>query len=317
MTGHLRLSRDILNWGWYSDPNTRAVFFHLLLTANWEEKEYLGYKIKRGQAVVGLFALADILGISVRNVRTALEHLKSTSEVTIKTTNKFSIVTVCNFERWQGQQTETDKQTDKQTDKRPTNDRQTTDKPLTTPKEIEEIKKEIKEEYTTLLSSAKSEFLRVKEDMQREIDGLKAELDKASKERKQRAKPIPRTLGGFARAAFEEYYKRQTGIDYVWSAMDANHMKLLLQKIRHSRENREVPLDCDDEKMIEALKGLFSYINDPWLLEHLNVSIINSKYNEIVAAAKGKKSIQPSMEIGRIITEYDENKFKNKKTFFT
>lgn len=317
MAGFIKLSRDILDWGWYSDPNTRAVFLHLLLTANFEDKDYLGNKITRGQAVVGLNALAEALGLSIRNVRTAFEHLKSTNEVTIKSTNKFSIVTICNFERWQGCNPVGDKQDDKQKDKPLTGDRQTTDKPLTTPKEIEEIKKEIKEEYTTLLSSAKSELLRVKDDMQKEIDALRTELEEARKERKQRAKPIPRTLGGFARAAFEEFYKGLKGIDYEWSAKDANNMKLLLQKIQHSRENREVPLECDDEKMIEALKGFFSFINDPWLLEHLDVANINSKYNEIVAAAKAKKNVQPSMEVGRIITDYDENKFKNKKDFFT
>lgn len=307
MAGFVKLSRDILDWEWYDDPNTFRVFFHLMLNANYEDKKYHGVDIKRGSMVTVRTQLAADLGMSERNIRTALKHLKSTNEVTIKTTNKFSIITICNFERWQGMVSKSDQQL---TDDRPASDQQ-----VTTPKEIEEIKKEIREEYTTLLSSAKSEFLRVKDDMQKEIDELRTELEKARKERKQRAKPIPRTLGGFARAAFEEFYKGLKGIDYEWSAKDANNMKLLLQKIQHSRENREVPLECDDEKMIEALKGFFSFINDPWLLDHLDVANINSKYNEIVAAAKAKKNIKPSMEVGRIITEYDTSKFDNDKTF--
>lgn len=315
--GFIKISREFLNWEWYDDPNTFRVFFHLMLNANYEDKKYHGVDIKRGSLVIGRAQLAQDLGLSEQNVRTALNHLKSTNEITIKVTSHFSIVTVCNFERWQGNDFQANQQTNQQTNQQLTNNQPATNQQLTTTKEIEEVKKEIKEEYNNLLSSAKNRFLRVKNDMQNEIEALKAELEESKKERKQRAKPIPKTLGGFARAAFEEFYKKTKCIDYEWSAKDASNMKLLLQKIRHSRESRGVPLACDDENMIEALKGFFSYINDPWLLEHLDVANINSKYNEIVAAAKGKKSIQPSMEVGRIITEYDENKFKDKKSFFT
>ena len=287
---------------------------HLLLNANYSASQYHGHTINRGDVVIGLDSLAAKLSITVRNVRTALNHLKSTNEVTIKTTNKFSIVTICKFEFWQDLENENDNQNDKQSDKPLTNDRQTNDKQLTASnKGIEEIEK-IKKEYDSLLFSAKDELLRVREEMTKEINALKSELENAKKERKQRAKPIPKTLGGFARAAFEEYYKTLKGIDYDWSAKDGNHMKMLLQKIQRSRENRETPLPCDDENMVVALKKFFEYITDPWILDHLDVSNINSKYNEIVAAARSTKC-GTNMETGRIITVYDENKFKNKDFF--
>lgn len=34
-------------------------------------------------------------------LRTSLEHLKSTNEITIKTTNRFSVITVCKWEEYQ------------------------------------------------------------------------------------------------------------------------------------------------------------------------------------------------------------------------
>ena len=315
MASYVKLSRDVLNWGWYKDPNTFRVFIHLIMNANWKDGEYMGHKVERGSLVTGRKQLALELDLSERNIRTAINHLKSANELTIKTTNKYSIITICQYERWTEKEETTDQQNDQQNDQQPTNSRPASDQQVTTIEEIKkEIKKEIEEEYVTLLSSAKSEFLRVKEDMQKEIDDLKTELEKAKKERKQRAKPIPKTLGGFARAAFEEFYKKLKGIDYEWSPKDAKNMQLLLNKIRHSRENRQVPLACDDANMTEALKGLFSYIKDPWLLEHLDVANVNSKYNEIVAAAIGK-NVLPNMEVGRIITEYDTSKFDNDKTF--
>ena len=121
--GYIKLHRKFTKWGWYSDANTKAVFLHLLLTASWEECEYRGYKIKPGQVVTGLFRLSKDLKMSVRSVRTALEHLKSTNEITIKSTNKFSIITIENWGKYQLGEFETTSKTTSKT----TNDRQTTD----------------------------------------------------------------------------------------------------------------------------------------------------------------------------------------------
>ena len=90
------------DWEWYQDSNTKAVFLHLLLNANWEDYRFKGYEIPKGSVVVGRRKLSRDLNISEKSVRTALKHLKSTNEVTIKTTNKFSIVTIVNWDKYQG-----------------------------------------------------------------------------------------------------------------------------------------------------------------------------------------------------------------------
>lgn len=140
-TGWIKLHRGLLDWEWYHDPNTFRVFMHLLLTANFDDNEYMGVKLKRGQCIVSVSKLAEELRLTIRQARTALEHLKTTSEVTIETTNKFSIVTIANYEKYQGVEgsegvvdnSESDKQNDKQgdnqtTNKTPENDKQN-DKP--------------------------------------------------------------------------------------------------------------------------------------------------------------------------------------------
>ena len=120
--GYIKLHRKFTKWGWYSDPNTARVFLHLLLTASWEECEYRGYKIKPGQVVTGLYRMSKDLKMSVQSIRTALDHLKSTNEITIKTTNKFSIITIENWDKYQlGEFESTSKPTHKLT-----NDQQTT-----------------------------------------------------------------------------------------------------------------------------------------------------------------------------------------------
>ncbi|MCY1715201.1 hypothetical protein [Caproiciproducens galactitolivorans] len=99
--GYVRLYRSLLNWEWYTDSNTKDVFIHLILTANYEPKKWKGKVIQRGQRVYSSQKLADELHMSRQEVRTAIDHLVKTGEVTNQTTPKYSIITVKNYELYQ------------------------------------------------------------------------------------------------------------------------------------------------------------------------------------------------------------------------
>lgn len=99
--GFVKISRNILEWEWYQDVVTRSVFLHCILRANWKEKTWKGQKIKRGQFVTSLAALAKETGFSIQQTRTALEHLKSTGEVTNLSTPQYRIITVNNYDKYQ------------------------------------------------------------------------------------------------------------------------------------------------------------------------------------------------------------------------
>lgn len=90
-----------MDWEWYRDSHTKSVFLHLILTANFEDSRYQGHDIPRGSVVTGYSALAATLGMTVQNVRTAFDHLKSTGEITVKVTSKFSVVTLVKYEDYQ------------------------------------------------------------------------------------------------------------------------------------------------------------------------------------------------------------------------
>lgn len=106
----MRISRDIEKWGWYKDTNTFRVFFHLLLKAQYQQGEFLGISLVRGQVVTGRKQLSSDLGLSEQNVRTALDHLQKSGEITIKPTNKFSIVTICKYDSWVCEENESNQQ---------------------------------------------------------------------------------------------------------------------------------------------------------------------------------------------------------------
>lgn len=128
-TDFFKMYRSIENWEWYKDTNTKSLFFHLILKANWKDSRFMGYEIPRGSLVTSLESLSSQTGLSVRNIRTSLKKLKETGEILIKTTNKFTMINVVNYKVFQDENSKSDKQL--------TNKRQTTDKQLTT---IEEYK---------------------------------------------------------------------------------------------------------------------------------------------------------------------------------
>lgn len=128
--GWIKLHRQILNWEWYSDTNTFRLFLHLILTANYKDQKHQGKLIKKGTLITGRDKLSIETGLSVREVRTCLERLKSTNEIAIKTYSKGTEIQIVNYDKYQIETSET-------TNERPTNDQQTT-----TIKEYKENKKE-------------------------------------------------------------------------------------------------------------------------------------------------------------------------------
>lgn len=93
---YIKVSRSLLDWCWYHDVNTCRLFIHMLLRVNWK-KGYFGEEvIERGSFVSSISKLSAETGLSEREVRTALEHLKKTGEVTCNRHAKYSVYTVVN-----------------------------------------------------------------------------------------------------------------------------------------------------------------------------------------------------------------------------
>lgn len=101
MSGWIKLHRNILDWEWYSHPPTRVLFMHLLLVANREPSTFQGEAIPAGGKAVGRKQLSAETGLTEQQIRTALINLESTNEITIKTTNRFSVVTLVNWATYQ------------------------------------------------------------------------------------------------------------------------------------------------------------------------------------------------------------------------
>ena len=155
--GWIKVYRDFTKWEWYSDIKIARVFFHLLLTANHKAVEWKGIVIQPGQRMVSLQGLADETGLTIREVRTVLKKLENTNDVTSKTTNKFTLISIVNWRKYQTDSFYTDTQNDIPV----TNKRQTNDNQITTNKNEKNEKKEKNEKninISTFLSDAVESF---------------------------------------------------------------------------------------------------------------------------------------------------------------
>jgi hypothetical protein len=173
MSGYIKLYKKFKNWAFYKDHNTKILFIHLLLIANYKENKWQKITIKPGQILTSVNTLSNETGLSVQQIRTSLKKLKDNNEITSKATNKNTLVTLCNWAFYQNcEQQATNKVTNEQQAKQQTktltsnkqnnnitiiksdnynnnnvisnkqNEQQATSK-LTTLKEIKEIKEKI------------------------------------------------------------------------------------------------------------------------------------------------------------------------------
>lgn len=145
MIGFVKIDRKILDWEWYQDSNVSRVFFHLLIKANFVSKKWRGIEIKRGQLITSSKTLSVELGLSNQKIRTAINKLKSTNEITIKTTNKFSCISIVSYDKFQDINNQGNKQI--------TNKQQTNNKQITTTKESKEYE-EVKEKKVQVQDSS-------------------------------------------------------------------------------------------------------------------------------------------------------------------
>lgn len=143
----IKIYRGMLDWEWFSISEMVHLFVYLLLKANIEDKNWRGIEVKRGQLITSVATIHKEIHLSERTIRTCLTRLISTNEITSKTTNKYTLITICNYGSYQEKREMSDKQNDEQNDKQTTSKRQTNDKQTTTTKEYKNkrIKEVVKE----------------------------------------------------------------------------------------------------------------------------------------------------------------------------
>lgn len=234
---YITLSRKILNWEWYSDINTKTLFLHMLLKANWKDGRFFGTEIKRGSFVSSYVKLAAETGLSIQNVRTAIVHLKSTGEITVSQHPKYSVFTINNYCKYQSPNSQI------------TADQHATNRQLTTIEEGNKDKNIISAKAD--IESKADIFITIRE-LYNSVCGSYPRLMKMSESRKKAIKARLNT--GYTIDDFRALFEKAEASDFLkgknnrnwratfdWLISDRNMAKVL--DGNYDRLNREVKVD--------------------------------------------------------------------------
>jgi hypothetical protein len=119
LEGWIKLYRQLITNGWLKNHNVCIFWIYCLLKATKDPTKVItGFQevnLEPGQFIFGRRKASEETGLSERETRTCLDFLKKAENLTIKTTNKFSIISIVNWEPYQKTKTENDQQNDQQT----------------------------------------------------------------------------------------------------------------------------------------------------------------------------------------------------------
>ena len=107
---YLKLYYKLLDWEWYTNANVMRLFIHCLLKANVKQKKWQGITIERGSFITSYNHLAIELNLSTQQVRTALDKLESTGEITRRITRNQqgsnTMIVIKNYNEYQSSNTQ-------------------------------------------------------------------------------------------------------------------------------------------------------------------------------------------------------------------
>lgn len=98
---YIKLDRKLLTWEWKDDPNMVALWIEILLQANYSESRWHGQVYERGSFPTSIEKLSRATGLTANQVRTCLKKLKSTNEITSKSTSHGTKIIVVKWAEFQ------------------------------------------------------------------------------------------------------------------------------------------------------------------------------------------------------------------------
>lgn len=82
-----------------NNNNDLRVYLHLLINANYKNTKYKDYNISKGQLITSYISIADALGLSRKQVITAIQHLRDNNYIKWQgVPQNFSICTICQYD---------------------------------------------------------------------------------------------------------------------------------------------------------------------------------------------------------------------------
>ncbi len=142
----IKLHRKLKRWEWYHRSEMVHLFVHLLLSVNHHPGKSQGVNILPGQTIIGRKQLSEDTGLSEQTIRTCLDRLERTNEIsrkstkllTSKSTKQGTLLTLVNWRYYR----DDEKKSTNESTKLLTSDQPATNQRLTTNKNEKKDKNE-------------------------------------------------------------------------------------------------------------------------------------------------------------------------------
>jgi len=112
--GYVKLWRKSLDGGWLQNPELWTFWTWCLLKASHKvivvRVGFQEITLEPGQFVFGRLKASKELKMSERKIRSCIDFLRKAENLTIKTTNKFSIITILNWPTYQADESKNGQQ---------------------------------------------------------------------------------------------------------------------------------------------------------------------------------------------------------------
>ena len=157
----------------------------------------------------------------------------------------------------------------------------------------------------------KAAKIRWDKEKQKNADVKQAQSDsntkKESKVKERKGKEI-NSLHAQMRAEFQQHFLDVKKIEYYWEAKDGSALKSIIMKLRKAiNDQGEI---SNDNKIFEAWQTILKNIHDKWINEKLSITLINSQYNQIVAAIVNQGQGSGLQEYSEKLKKDMTNEFK-------
>ena len=114
MDGWVSIYRKMQDKSWYRDSEYVHVWLHLILNANYSNKRVWvngqEVEVKRGQLLTSRIAISDKTGVTQSKIYRILSRYESEHQIEQQKTNKYTIITIVNYEEYQKSEQQTEQQ---------------------------------------------------------------------------------------------------------------------------------------------------------------------------------------------------------------
>ena len=259
MNGWIKLYRSLLHWEWSDVPEMVALWVRLLIMATHEEQQWHGKTISRGQLVTTYLYLCEETGITMQQLRTCLDRLKKSGQITMEVTNKYSIITICKYDSYQEVEEA---------------EQHTSNTPATSEQHINKNDKNIRTKERKNINNPPTP--------------LKGEAPKPTVSKMEKA--TPHAVTRYDRV-WEEIFQKLTNDTFAWAKRENVAVQAIVGKIvKMMQDKGKEPTDDEKEAALRwFLESLYA-TGDEWIISNFTPHIICDKFNEYYQTIKNNNT---------------------------